>query len=108
MSKHSKKSRTSFWKDGLSINEARFSVLVLMALVGFGYALFSHYRTGDITDNLLDLLNVLIFSIVGINVTNHVTGVFRDKREDTTSPNYNEGANQDRYYNYDQSSKEVR
>lgn len=77
-----KKKSSSFWSDGLSINEARFSVLVLMSVCCFFYALYAHYSTGAISPDLLTLLNTLIASIVGINVTNTVTGYLRDKRED--------------------------
>lgn len=90
----SKKKKKSFWADGLSINETRFSVLVLMAVVGFGYALYAHYDTGDITANLLDLVQVLIYSIVGVNVANAVTNAFRSKREVSNDSTYNEDVNQ--------------
>ncbi|MCZ4246928.1 hypothetical protein BXO87_02150 [Bacillus sp. GZB] len=90
-----KDSKGSYWKDGLSVNETRFSVLVVMALAGFGYALYSHFDTGDITANLLDLVKVLIFSIVGMNVADFVTEPFRSKREDNKSPTYNVDTDQE-------------
>lgn len=85
----------SYWKDGLSVDETRFSVLVVMALAGFGYALYSHSNNGDITANLLDLVKVLIFSIVGMNVANFVAEPFRSKREEGKNPTYNVTADQD-------------
>lgn len=75
-----RKRRHNFWSDGLSVDETRFSVIVVMALVGFVYALFSHYRTGDITDNLLDLVKLLVLSIAGINVAGYVADALRSKR----------------------------
>lgn len=89
------KKKHSFWSDGLSIDETRFSVIVIMALVGFGYALFSHYRTGDITDNLLDLIELLVLSILGINVAGYVTDAFRNKRESRNHPDYNDVAREE-------------
>ncbi|MBU8576390.1 hypothetical protein ACQKEX_14845 [Bacillus pumilus] len=81
--KPKKKSKNkSFWIDGLSIDEARFSALVAMTLLGFVYALFSHFFTGDITENLLNLIQTLILSIVGVNVSGHVTAAIHNKRED--------------------------
>lgn len=78
-----KKSKSkSFWIDGLSIDEARFSALVAMTILGFVYALFSHLFTGDITENLLNLIQTLILSIVGVNVSGHVTAAIHTKRED--------------------------
>lgn len=90
-----KRRRHSFWSDGLSIDETRFSVIVVMALVGFGYALFSHYRTGDITDNLLDLVKLLVLSIAGINVAGYVADTFRNKRESRNHLDYNDVAREE-------------
>lgn len=84
--------KKGYWKDGLSVDETRFSVLVLMVLAGFGYALFSHYLTGDISDNLLSLVQTLIAGIVGVNVANLVTETLRGGRENKEQPPYNEDA----------------
>lgn len=89
------KKKRSFWSDGLSIDETRFSVIVVMALVGFSYALFSHYRTGDITDNLLDLVELLVLSIAGINVAGYVADTFRSKRESRKQTDYNDVAREE-------------
>lgn len=94
-----KKRRHNFWSDGLSIDETRFSVIVVMALVGFGYALFSHYRTGDITDNLLDLVELLVLSIAGINVAGYVADAFRSKRESRKQTDYNDVAREEQDQN---------
>ena len=99
-----KKEKRNFWSDGLSINETRFSVLVVMTLSGFGYALFSHYSKGDITENLLELVRVLILSIVGVNVANSVSDSFRTKRDDNTQHTYNDSAGRDEDY-FDPSQK---
>lgn len=91
----SKKKKRSFWADGLSINETKFSVLVVMTVIGFGYSIYSHAATGDITNNLLDLVKFLVISIVGINCANYVTEAFRSKRETKGNPPYNDVAGED-------------
>ncbi|MGG3801258.1 hypothetical protein [Metabacillus fastidiosus] len=85
-----KRKKNSFWSDGLSIDETRFSALVLMGVISLGYTLYAHYKTGDITHNLLDLVKVLIFSIVGINVANYITDTIHSRRGNKQSTDYNE------------------
>lgn len=97
-----KKKKTSFWADGLSIKETKFSTLMFMAVVGFGYALYSHATTGDITANLLDLFKFLVLSVVGVNGVAAVSDVLQSKREDTVDPTYNDVAGEQDPYNQDQ------
>lgn len=78
-----------FWSDGLSIDESKLSVLVVMALIGFFYSLFSHYSTGDITNNLLQLIEILILSIVGTNVAGYVAGAIQGRRDKKDKGDYN-------------------
>lgn len=88
-----KSKRDSFWSDGLSINETKFSVIVVMALVGFGYALYSHYRTGVIENSLLTLVLTLIYGIIGMNGVKFISDSLQRRRENGDQSNYNEYEN---------------
>jgi len=66
----------NFWKDGLSVDETRFSVLLCLLIIGFGYALYAYHTHGDFSNNLLELLKFLIFAVAGINAVNSVSKVF--------------------------------
>lgn len=62
-----------FW--GLSIDEAKVSVLVILCLVVFLFALGVYVARGDISDNLTLLIQTLIVTIGGINISNMITNV---------------------------------
>jgi len=65
-------------KEGFSINEAKFSVIVLMTLITFGITLYQLFSIGHITKSLLDLLQYLLMTLFGVNVANGVTGAISD------------------------------
>lgn len=90
-----KKKKNSFWADGFSIKETRFSMILAMTVVGFLYALFSHYETGDITGNLLDLVKFLLISVVGVNSVTAVSDVLQRRRENSGPDSYNDGVDED-------------
>lgn len=92
-----KKKKSSFWADGFSIKETRFSMVLAMTVVGFIYALFSHYNTGDITGNLLDLVKFLLISVVGVNGVTAVSDVLQRRRENNDSDTYNDAVEDDPY-----------
>lgn len=73
----------NFWKDGLSIEESKFSILVCLLIVGFFFALYIYLTTGDFSDNLLELLKIIIIAITGINIANGFTQVANKIREFT-------------------------
>lgn len=73
------------------MDETRVSAIIIMAFIGFGYSLFSHYNTGDITGNLLDLVKVLVYGIVGVNGVKYVSDAFQGRREENNNNHYNSG-----------------
>lgn len=97
MEDNQNKKKGGFWEDGLSIKETRFSTLIVLTIIGFIYSLVSHYTTGDITNNLLELVKILILSVVGVNVANFAKEGFQSKRYNKETPNYNEGAGNEYY-----------
>lgn len=73
--------KASFWKDGLSVKESKFSIIGVLLITGILYALFSHHSDGDITANLLDLVKALLMAFVGMNGVDRVSSVFDKKYE---------------------------
>jgi hypothetical protein len=61
-----------FIKDGLSINEARISALVLGFFVAIGIGGYQVVTDGDISNNVLTLLGYLIMAIAGVNVAHQI------------------------------------
>lgn len=66
-------------KDGLSINEAKVSVLIILSVITFLYAFVLYALNGDITDNLTSIIQTLILIIGGVNITNAVTNILKRK-----------------------------
>lgn len=93
----SKKKKGSFWSDGVSVDETKFSVTIVMAVVGFVYALTAHYRTGEISDNLLGLVETLVYSILGLNGVKFLSDVVQKKNKKRDEGTYNDGAVEDDY-----------
>lgn len=77
-----KKSRTngSFWKDGLSINETRFSILSTLLVVCVIYALVENTVRGEISRTVLDFLQVLLLSFVGTNAVDRMSTAYETKK----------------------------
>jgi len=89
--KESKKEKRNFWTDGLSMDETKFSTIVVMAAIGFGYSLIAHYLHGEISDNLLTLVSTLIYSILGMNGAKIVAdAVVRTKGGKSEKDTYND------------------
>lgn len=63
-------------KDGLSIDEAKVSVLIILCILTFLFALIMYVIDGDISNNLTDLLEILVFVIGGVNISNSIMTVF--------------------------------
>lgn len=69
----------NFWKDGFSIQETKFSLLMVAFAIGFIFALIMYFLHGDISHNLLNLLTTLIFAIAGVNVADKLSQFFNGK-----------------------------
>lgn len=64
-------------KDGLSIDEAKVSALILCTVLDFLFIIYCFIANGDITDNHLFLFQTLIAAVAGVNIANKVTTVFK-------------------------------
>lgn len=63
-------------KDGLSIDEAKVSVLIILCILTFLFALVMYAVKGDISTNLTDVLEVLVCVIGGVNIGNSIMTIF--------------------------------
>lgn len=66
----------SFWADGLSVNESKVSALIIILIVGTGFAGYQCFVIGDVTAGVVELLKAVIYSIAGINIANDVSSRF--------------------------------
>lgn len=80
--------KKSFWKDGLTVSETKFSLLALLLVIGFVYGIVDHFINGDIAINLLDLINGLLLAFVGVNAVDRVSSAFE---KHTPSNKHHEG-----------------
>jgi len=62
----------NFLTDGLSIDETRVSVLMLILVVSIGFAMYQVVVENDVSENLLTLLGYEIMAVTGINVADKI------------------------------------
>lgn len=63
-------------KDGLSINEAKVSALIILCVLTFLFMFVMYVLEKDITDNLTSIIQTLIVVIGGVNLSNSISNVF--------------------------------
>jgi uncharacterized YccA/Bax inhibitor family protein len=73
----------SWWRDGISVDESKFSSLLVMLLVFCGIAIYSYFVDGDFSDNLLHLIGLFIGAITGINIASVMANRNKDEEEPT-------------------------
>lgn len=64
-------------KDGLSIDEAKVSALILCLVISFIFVLVKYQLDGDISDNIVLVFQTLVAAVAGVNIANKVTTVFK-------------------------------
>ena len=64
-------------KDGLSIDEAKVSALILCLVICFVFVLVKYQVDGDISDNIVLVFQTLVAAVAGVNIANKVTTVFK-------------------------------
>lgn len=62
----------SYWKDGLSIDETKFSVLVLAFIVGYIVLMYLCIKNND-TNTVERIIIFITSAITGLNITKAVT-----------------------------------
>jgi hypothetical protein len=89
-----------FLKDGLSLDEFKFSSLVIAFLCFAGVAVFGYITGGDISNNWLDLLETMIYVIGGVNAVKGLGGIAssaKNKRQLEDDINTSNDNNSDEY-----------
>ncbi|MCF8012229.1 MAG: hypothetical protein K9L56_13215 [Clostridiales bacterium] len=70
----------SYWKDGMSIDETKTSILILWLSIFLTATLISLFKNGEIPFELIEISKTLIYSIAGVNVANKISSsVSRNK-----------------------------
>lgn len=67
----------NFWKDGLSLDETKVSALVVSLIFCLIFAFGIYLYKGDISTNLVSVINTLIYSIAGVNSVNAVSNIIK-------------------------------
>ncbi len=66
-------------KDGLSINEAKVSVLIITCVLLTVFSCVMYYLKGDISDNLTNIIQTIILAICGVNISNSAATAYGRK-----------------------------
>lgn len=66
-------------KDGLSIDEAKVSALILCTILDFLFIMWRIQTTGDVTDNHLYIFQTLVAAVAGVNIADKLGGIIRKK-----------------------------
>lgn len=77
-------SEESFWKNGFTIDETKFSTLMFLLIIAFTYLLVANVLNEyQYTDKIFDVVKWLIGGIVGVNGIDAFTGsVFKNNDYD--------------------------
>lgn len=68
-------------KDGLSIDEAKVSALILCTIADFMLIVYCIVSNGDISDNHLILFQTLIAAVAGVNIADKLSAIIKTKRQ---------------------------
>lgn len=63
-------------KDGLSINEAKVSALIILCVLTLLFMFVMYVLEKDITDNLTSIIQTFIVVIGGVNLSNSISNIF--------------------------------
>lgn len=74
----------SFWKDGLSIEESKVSVIVITYLIGFIVTSYLCMKLGNV-DVMQNIFLANLAAIAGINVTSYFTKPNRPIEDEDSS-----------------------
>ena len=66
----------NFWDNGISVEEGKFSMLVLLLVMAFAYVIFVDVKSGFMfTSNVFNVIKWLIAGIAGINGVNALSNM---------------------------------
>jgi hypothetical protein len=76
--------KNSFWKDGLSIKETRFSIVGLLLVISCVYSLVYVALNKRLPAELLDLVKSLLLAFVGVNTVDRVSSAYESHNQSET------------------------
>lgn len=79
MEENDKQSPKFNLKDGLSIDEAKVSALILCTIADFMLIVYCIVSEGDISDNHLILFQTLIAAVAGVNIADKLSAIIKSK-----------------------------
>jgi hypothetical protein len=64
------KMNRSFWKDGLSLDESRVSILMIFLIIFLMVILYIRFTEGRVDSQIIEITQTLILSVAGVNAIN--------------------------------------
>lgn len=66
----------NFWSNGISVEEGKFSILIMLLIMAFGYVIYVDVTTGHMyTNSIFNVIKWLIAGIAGINGVNAISNL---------------------------------
>ena len=65
-----------FWKDGLSVDETKFSVLIILTIIYAIFMIIMYCIKEDVSSNLVLVFQTLVAAIAGINIAEAIGSKF--------------------------------
>jgi len=65
--------RKSFWKNGISIDESRVSVLMVLLIIFSVSTLYMYFSGQEVDLYIVEITKVLIVSVAGVNAVNLIS-----------------------------------
>lgn len=88
--------KNSFWKDGMSVKETKFSVVGLLTVIAFLFTLVYLCIYHTIAPELVNILDSLLLAFVGMNVVDTVSDAFGNPTT-TVEENEQQGGNENEF-----------
>jgi hypothetical protein len=73
--------RKSFWKNGISIDESRVSVLMVLLIIFSVSTLYMYFIDKEVDLYIVEITKVLIVSVAGVNAINLINNTEDDYDE---------------------------
>jgi|GEM_PF-5536382 len=71
----------NFFKDGLSIDEAKLSTIMVLLIVFSSIGVYTIFQFGDLPMNLTNLLYALIAAVTGVNMVKFGASYVKNKQD---------------------------
>ena len=76
----------NWWKDGISINESKFSTLIFGFLIVIGFIIYFTFTRNESIEYLSNIAITLIWAIAGINGVKSLSEMLSKVKKDENTP----------------------